>query len=67
MLYTYAKMGVKGQGHTKVKNVHNMLSQGDTPIGQNLVCLPQAKIWYASVKERRKNLARLKFMVKISF
>ena len=22
---------VKGQGHTKVKNVHNKLSHGDTP------------------------------------
>ena len=35
----------KGQGYTKVKNVHNMLSHGDTPICQNLVCLCQrAKI-----------------------
>ena len=32
---------VKGQGHTKDKNVHNMLSHGDTPICQNLVCLCQ--------------------------
>ena len=31
---------VKGQGHTKEKNVHNM-SHGDTPICQNLVCLCQ--------------------------
>ena len=34
----------KGQDHTKVENVHNMLSHGDTPIGQS---------WYAYVKEQR--------------
>ena len=32
---------VKGQVDTKVKNVHNMLFHGDTPIGQNFVCLCQ--------------------------
>ena len=32
---------VKSQGYTKVKNVQNMLSHGDTPICQNLVCLCQ--------------------------
>ena len=32
---------VKGQGHTKVKNVHNMLSHGDTRICQHFVCLCQ--------------------------
>ena len=30
---------VKRQCHSKVKNVHNRLSHGDTPICQNLVCL----------------------------
>ena len=31
-------MQVKGQGHNKVKNIHNMLSDGDTTICKNLVC-----------------------------
>ena len=51
----FTKIGiVKGQGHTKVKNVYNMLSHGDTPICQNLVCLCQ---------RAKDNLVGLNFMV----
>ena len=46
---------VKGKGHTKVKNIHNMCL---------MVIHPYAKISYAYVKEKR-HLARLKFNVKV--
>ena len=38
---TVSKTPFTSQGHTKVKNVHNMLSHGDTLICQNLICLCQ--------------------------
>ena len=45
------------QGLTEVMNVHNMLSNGDTPMCQ---------IWYAYVQLREKTiLLRHEFMVKI--
>ena len=37
---------VKGQEHTEVMNVQNMLSYGDTPMCQ---------IWYANVKVKKKS------------
>ena len=43
-LYGHSLQKVKSQRHTKVKNVYNMMSLGDTTICQNLVCLcPRAK------------------------
>ena len=36
-----SEMCIRDRGHTKVKNVHNMLSHGDTPICQNFVYLCQ--------------------------
>ena len=45
MLKTYIfDLEVKGQGHTKVINMHDTSSHSDTPI---------CYIWYAYLKEQR--------------
>ena len=47
---------IKGQGHTKVKNVQNMLSHGDTHICQNLVCLCQRAKTFCQTQTHGENI-----------
>ena len=55
-----------GQGHTKVKNVYNMLSHGDTPVCQNFVFLCQrAKTSYQTQSHCENIFLILRSKVKV--
>ena len=47
---------VKGQGHTKLKNVQNMLSHGHTPIWQNFACLYQREKTFSQTQIHVENI-----------